>query len=93
MQKQLGAAAKIESVSIGWGGTTTVSGVTITLPMARQPIVQIKQLTVRHDALPLMLVDLPGTNAQVLPGLASVAQRKSLTPALWLDLAADWLEC
>jgi hypothetical protein len=40
-------------------------------------------------ALPGMLVDLPGTQAQVLPGLSGVAQRRSLTPAVWLDLAAE----
>lgn len=45
--------------------------------------------------LPAMLVHLPGTTAYVLPGLASVAQRKSLTPQLWLDLAGElraWAE-
>lgn len=39
------------------------------------------------DALAGMLVTLPGTRARILPGLASVAQRRSLTPAVWLDLA------
>lgn len=39
-------------------------------------------------ALPGMLVDLPGTTARVLPGLASVAQRRSLTGPVWADLAA-----
>ena len=42
-----------------------------------------------------MLVALPGTPARILPGLASVAQRKSLTPAVWLDLAdglRSWAE-
>ena len=32
------------------------------------------------EALPGMLVDLPGTQARMLPGLASVAQRKSAHP-------------
>jgi hypothetical protein len=40
-------------------------------------------------ALPGMLVELPGTRARVLPGLAAAAQRGSLTPAVWLDLAAE----
>ena len=47
------------------------------------------------QTLPGMLVALPGTNARVLPGLASVAQRRSLAPAVWLDLAAElrvWAE-
>lgn len=46
-------------------------------------------------ALPGMLVDLPGSTARVLPGLTSVAQRRSLSPAVWLDLAAElrvWAE-
>jgi hypothetical protein len=38
--------------------------------------------------LPGMLAELPGTNARVLPGLSSVAQRKSLTAPVWLDLGA-----
>lgn len=45
--------------------------------------------------LPGMLVELPGTNARVLPGLSSVAQRKSLTAQMWLDLGAalrSWSE-
>ena len=47
------------------------------------------------SALPEMLVELPGTRARLLPGLASVAQRRSLTPAVWLDLAGElrvWAE-
>lgn len=46
-------------------------------------------------ALPGMLIDLPGTNACLVPGLASVAQRRSLTPQVWADLAGqlgDWAE-
>ena len=41
------------------------------------------------------LVDLPGTNARVLPGLSSVAQRKSLTTPVWLALGTalrSWAE-
>jgi hypothetical protein len=38
--------------------------------------------------LPGMLVELPVTNARVLPGLSSVAQRKSLTTQVWADLGA-----
>jgi hypothetical protein len=39
------------------------------------------------EDLPAMLVDLPGTRARVLPGLASPAQRGALSGALWLDFA------
>lgn len=43
--------------------------------------------------LDAMLIDLPGTNARVLPGLASVAQRRTFTPSVWSELAtalAGW---
>lgn len=43
--------------------------------------------------LDAMLIDLPGTNARLLPGLASVAQRRTFTPSVWSELAtalAGW---
>jgi hypothetical protein len=54
VQKELGAAATIESVSVGWFGTTRAKNVTLTLPMGQSPMVTVRELVIRHDFLPLM---------------------------------------
>lgn len=55
--KALGATARIGKLSISWGGRTRLSDVSLTLPLAEEPIAKIASIEVVHTALPLLVWD------------------------------------
>src|SRR4051794_15354078 len=56
IEKQLGLRVSAASLRTGWGGTTAMSNVTLSLPLAEQSFLDVPRMTVRHTSLPMLLV-------------------------------------
>jgi hypothetical protein len=54
IQNQLGARAEIQHLSISWLGHTRLQGLTLTLPLANEPVVKLDEVLVEHASLPVI---------------------------------------
>src|SRR3954471_24421046 len=56
IEKQLGLKVSAASLRTGWGGTTAMSNVTLSLPLAEHSFLDVPRMTVRHTSLPKLLI-------------------------------------
>ncbi|TVQ52088.1 MAG: hypothetical protein EA377_11060 [Phycisphaerales bacterium] len=56
LQQETGLRIEADALETGWGGETTVRGLTIALPLEADPFIEVPEVRVRHTALlPLLL--------------------------------------
>ena len=55
VQGQLGLDVQIQELHVGWLGETRLEGLTVTLPLKNQPVLEVPSVAVEHNALPMLV--------------------------------------
>src|SRR4051794_37206148 len=56
LQRQLGLRVSAESLSTNWLGHTSLSNVTLSLPIAQESFLTVPQMRVTHTSIPMLLL-------------------------------------
>ncbi len=56
VQQQLGLNVQLDGLSVGWFGETRLKGLTVTLPLKNQPVLEAPLIVAEHNSLPMLVL-------------------------------------